>query len=173
MRHSLFSYVRAGVFFTLYGSVKYLPTPVGDLCRFLCLWPFVKAIKSIAIKDGATFWFPHNIVIGRNVTINEWCFIDGYGGVEIGDCCRIAHNCSLVSEDHGFADPDTPIYRQKKVGARIRLERDVWLGCGVRVLKGVTIGEGSIIGANSLVTKNIPPYSIAVGSPARVIRKRK
>ncbi|MEP6633948.1 MAG: acyltransferase [Luteimonas sp.] len=166
-------YFIAGVFFTLYGLVKYLPPPIGDVMRFAVLRMFLRGIESWKIKDGVTFWFPEGVRIGRNVTINEWVFIDGAGGVDIGDDCRIAHGCSFVSEDHVFEDPDRAIWEQGRRVAPIVLEQDVWLGCGVRVLRGVRIGRGSVIGAGSVVTRDIPAYSIAVGAPARVVKSRR
>ena len=172
MRYPVTAYLRAGVFFTLYGLVKYLPPPVGDVCRYGVLKLFVASIKSWKIKDGVSVWFPEGVSIGRNVSINEFVFLDGYGGLDIGDDCRIAHGCSFLSEDHIFDDPDTPIRKQGKRGALIVLEPDVWLGCGVRVLRGVRIGRGSVVGAGAVVTRDIPPYSIAVGMPARVVGQR-
>jgi acetyltransferase-like isoleucine patch superfamily enzyme len=168
-----YDYVRGVVFFTLYGCVKYLPTPLGDIFRYLCLKPFMKRLQSYRIKDGATFCFPHGISIGRHVSINEWVLIDGYGGIEIGDNCRIGHGCSFLSEDHGFDRTDIPIYQQRKIPGKIVIGNDVYFGAGVRVLKGVTIGAGCVIGANAVVTKDIPPYSIAVGVPARVTGSRR
>lgn len=172
MRYSPATYVRAAVYFTLYGLVKYLPPPLGDACRFAVLKMFTAAIHSWRIKDGVTVWFPEGVSIGRNVTINEQVFLDGFGGLRIGDDCRIAHGCSFVSEDHVFDDPDRPIRLQGKRPGRIVLESDVWLGCGVRVLRGVTIGHGCVVGANSVVTRDLPPLSVAIGAPARVVGQR-
>ena len=172
MQYPVSTYLRAGMFFTLYGLVKYLPPPVGDICRYAVLKIFTAAIHSWKVKDGVSVWFPEGVRIGRNVTINEQVFLDGYGGLEIGDDCRIAHGCSFISEDHIFEDPDTPIWQQGKRAGAIVLEQDVWLGCGVRVLRGVRIGRGSVIGAGAVVTSDVPPYSIAIGLPARVVGKR-
>lgn len=172
MKYSVVTYLRAGVFFTLYGLVKYLPPPLGDVLRFGVLKLFVASIRSWKIKDGVSVWFPEGVRIGRNVSINEYTFLDGFGGLEIGDDCRIAHGCSFISEDHVFDDPDKLIRLQGKLAGAIVLERDVWLGCGVRVLRGVRIGRGSVIGAGSVVTRDIPPCSIAVGVPARVVGRR-
>ena len=156
-----------------YGLVKYIPGPIpGDWCRTLVLKLFTWKTETWQIKDGATFWFPWNISIGKNVAIGEFCFLDGNGGIEIGDWTLIAHNCSLISEDHSFNRTDIPIYYQKKEIAPIKIGKDVWLGCGVTVLKGVTIGDGAIIGAGSVVTKDIPSYAIARGVPAKVIKFR-
>jgi acetyltransferase-like isoleucine patch superfamily enzyme len=171
-RYSIRVYVRAAVYFTLYGTVKYLPSPIGDILRSVVLRVFAKSVHTWWIKDGVTVWFPEGVSVGAHVSINEGVFIDGYGEVEIGDYCRIAHGCSIVSENHVFADPTVPICLQGKVRGKIVIGRDVWLGTGVKVLQGVTIGYGSVVGAASVVTKSLPPLSIAVGAPARVIGRR-
>lgn len=172
MRYPATTYLRSAVFFTLYGLVKYLPPPIGDACRFAVLKLFTASLHSWKIKDGVTVWFPEGVSIGRNVTINEQVFLDGYGGLEIGDDCRIAHGCSFISEDHVFEDPHVPIWRQGKRKGRIVLGPDVWLGCGVRVLRGVTIGRGCVVGAGAVVTRDLASFSIAVGAPARVVGQR-
>jgi len=74
--------------------------------------------------------------------------------------------------NHIYKDPKTPIRLQEIRAIGIIIEDDVWLGVGSTVLDGVTIGKGSVIGAGAVVTKDIPPYSIAVGVPAKVIKKR-
>ena len=100
-KYSLYDKIRFVSFMLPYGLVKYLPPPAGDVLRALVLKMFAKRVKSYRIKDGATFWFPWGISIGKNVSINEYCYFDAFGGIEIGDWTRIAHNCSFVSEDHG------------------------------------------------------------------------
>lgn len=166
----LFKYA---IYFSLYGLVKYIPSPVGDYLHYLVLKGFLKKLgKGTIIKEGVTIYFPENVEIGENVSINEFCFIDGYGGVKIGNNVRIAHGVSIISEDHGYSDPNRPIYLQDKIPSPVKIGDDVWVGCKATILKGVKIGSGSVIGANSLVTDDIPEYSVAVGSPARVIKKR-
>ncbi len=172
MAYSNAAYIRAAAHFTLYGLVKYLPPPIGDACRFAVLKLFVAEIRSWKIKDGVTVWFPEGVRIGKDVTINEGVFLDGYGGLTIGNDCRIAHGCSFISEDHIFDDPATPIWRQGKHHGAIVLEDDVWCGCGVKVLRGVTIGRGSVVAAGAVVTRDVPPYSIVMGVPARVVGTR-
>lgn len=171
-RYSARQYLRAGLYFNLYGLVKYLPSPVGDKLRAGVLRLFASRIQTSRIKDGVTVWFPERLNVGRNVSLNEYVFISAFGGVEIGDDCRIAHQCSIVSENHGFDRADVPIYRQAKKPARIVIEDDVWLGAGVRVLAGVTIGRGSVVGAGAVVTRDLPAFSIAVGVPAKVVGRR-
>lgn len=157
----------------IYGLVKYFPGVIpGDWLRAMALKLFARKVNSWHIGDGATFWFPWGISIGKKVAIGEFCFLDGYGGIEIGDFTIIAHNCSFLSEDHGFDQLDIPIYYQKKVAVPIKVGENVWIGCGVKVLKGVTIGDGAVVGAGSVVTKDIPSNAIAVGIPATILRFR-
>jgi len=171
-KYSLWQYAKAGIYFTLYGLVKYFPPPVGNWLRGIVLKIFARSVQSYRIMDGVTVWFPEGVSIGRHVSLNENVNINGFGGVSIGDWCRIAHHVSIVSEDHGFERRDMPIAHQKKIPAAVVLEEDVWVGCGTRILKGVTIGKGAVIGANSVVTTDIPAYAVAVGVPARVIKYR-
>lgn len=112
------------------------------------------------------------IKIGDNCSINSFCHISGNGGVEIGNNVLIATQCVLISANHNFENTGIPISEQRETREKIKIEDDVWLGAGVKVLAGVTIGRGSVIGAGAVVTKDIPPFSIAVGVPAKVVRKR-
>lgn len=113
------------------------------------------------------------IKIGDNCTVNSFCHLSGNGGIEIGDNVRIATQCVLISANHIFSNPNIPIRLQGEEREKIIVEDDVWLGAGVKVLKGVKIGVGSVIGAGAVVTKDVPPYSIAVGVPCKVIGSRK
>ena len=83
----------------------------------------------------------------------------------------IAPNCYITDHDHFWLDPnDPPRFSTRLLHAPTRIGDNVWLGEKVSVLKGVTIGRNCIIGSNSVVTRDIPPYSVAIGSPARVVR---
>ncbi len=93
--------------------------------------------------------------------------------LRIGHNVVIAAQCSFISAQHVFSDVSRPIHEQGlTTKGDIVIEDDVWLGTGVKVMDGVRIGQGAVIGANAVVTKDISPYSVAVGMPARVIRKR-
>ncbi len=165
--------LKSFVFIFLYDCVRFIPTPIGEFARYLVLKLFCKKIESIWIRAGTAFFFPENISIGKRVSINDNVFINGYGGVEIGDDSGIAYGSALISEDHEFSDPDTPIRDQPKIPGKIVIKNNVWIASHVTILKNVTIGEGSVIAAGSVVTRSIPPYCVAGGNPARVIRKRK
>ena len=114
------------------------------------------------------------ITIGRNTHIQARCNLTAaLGGIHIGDNVQIAPNCAFYPYQHGFSDPATPIARQPITSkGDIIIEDDAWLGVGVIVLDGVTIGRGAVIGAGAVVTESIPALAIAVGSPARVVGQR-
>ena len=112
------------------------------------------------------------IVIGKWVHIGEASMVTAGQSVEIGDDVVVGPQTIIVDADHACEGANQPIRTQGLVTKPIRIEQGVWLGGHVNVLKGVTIGRGAIIGAGSTVTRDIPPYAVAVGSPARVIRYR-
>lgn len=111
----------------------------------------------------------HGIRIGRNVFVNyNVTMLDG-GMITIGDNCLIGPNCQLYTPQHPFDH----VLRRKSVETAypITIGEDTWLGGGVVVCPGVTIGKRCVIGAGSVVTKDIPDDCVAAGNPARVIRK--
>jgi acetyltransferase-like isoleucine patch superfamily enzyme len=114
-----------------------------------------------------------HITIGEHTYIGPYVCMAGPGFIKIGKDCMIASHSSLYANNHIFADPERPFREQGVSSKGIVIGDDCWLGTGVKVLDKVTIGKGCIIGAGSVVTKDIPPYSVAVGVPARVIKSRK
>lgn len=134
---------------------------------------------------GELLVFPH----GGNISIGEWCYI-GEGArvwssssVDIGDRVLISHNANI------FDSLTHPLgARQRHAQFRaimltghphsidlgeqpVTINNDAWIGANACVLRGVTIGEGAVVGAGSIVTKDVPPYTIVAGNPARVIRE--
>lgn len=112
------------------------------------------------------------IEIGANTTLNPFTIVYGHGGTEIGDGVRIAAHTIIIPANHVFEDRERYIYEQGIKSSGITIEDDVWIGAGCRILDGVTIGEGAVIGAGSVVTEDIPEYSIVAGVPAEVVDKR-
>lgn len=113
-----------------------------------------------------------HITIDENAYIGPYVLITGTGNIKIGKNCLIAPHCGIFANNHIFADPTLTIEQQGVTRQGIVIEDDCWLGHNVTVLDGVIIGKGSIIGAGSVVNKNIPPFSIAVGTPVRIIKNR-
>jgi len=133
---------------------------------------FLKKICKIKIgKDSSIhmncFITGKNLEIGNNTVINRQSYLDGRAGIKIGNNVNVSHQVLIQSLTH---DPQSP-----KFGCLIKpviIKDNVWIGTRAIILPGVTIEEGAVIGAGSIVTKNIPPYTIAVGNPARVIKNR-
>ncbi len=113
-----------------------------------------------------------HIYIDKGTFIGVGACIAGPGNVKIGKRCLIAAHSGIFANNHNYADPLRYIADQGVTCKGITIEDDCWLGHAVTVIDGITIGKGSVIGAGSVVTKDIPPYSIAVGTPARVIKSR-
>ncbi|MCP5136685.1 MAG: acyltransferase [Gammaproteobacteria bacterium] len=113
-----------------------------------------------------------HVNVGADSWLGPFCLIYGNGGVDIGNNVLIAAHSSINTVSHHADRTDIPINNQGIYTDPVVIEDDVWLGLNVSVLQGVRIGKGSIIGAGAVVNKDIPPYSIAVGIPARVIRQR-
>ncbi|GAA3779525.1 DapH/DapD/GlmU-related protein [Flavobacterium ginsengiterrae] len=116
--------------------------------------------------------------IGKNVQINDYVHISALENVTIGDNVLIASKVFISDLNHGSygADdihdsPDTPPNDRKLYAKPVTIEDNVWLGEFVSVLSGVTIGKGTIVGANSVVSRSLPPYVIAVGTPAKPVKK--
>jgi acetyltransferase-like isoleucine patch superfamily enzyme len=109
-------------------------------------------------------------IFGAHCTVNPYAMISGK--VTCGDGVRIASHVSLVGFNHGFDDPDLPIYRQKHETRGITIGDDVWIGANAVVVDGVTIGRGAVIAAGAVVSKDVPPMAIVGGVPARVLRYR-
>lgn len=112
------------------------------------------------------------IEIGSNCSVNDYCVLYGHGGLTIGNDVRMATHTVIVAADHKFDDPDVLIREQGVDPKPITIGDDVWIGANVCILGGVEIGRGSVIGAGSVVAESIEPMAIALGNPARVVKKR-
>jgi acetyltransferase-like isoleucine patch superfamily enzyme len=160
------------IYLFLYGFFKYISLPLFNYMRLIILKFFLCKVKSSYISDGVTIWFPWRVEIGKNSSLNQGVIIDGFGGVFIGSGVRIASYVCINTADHDFSEIDKYIFEQGYVCASVKIEDDVWIGASSCINKGVIIGKGAVIGSGSVVTKDIPPYAIAVGVPAKVIRYR-
>lgn len=112
------------------------------------------------------------VEIGEHTYIGPYSSLVGHGKIEIGKDCRIASHSSICAHNYNFNETTKAICEQGVNFKGIKIEDNCWLGSGVKVVDGVTIAKGSVIGTGAVVTKDIPPYSIAVGVPAKVISER-
>lgn len=109
--------------------------------------------------------------IGGGTFLNRGVMVASLELVEIGDHCMLANGCYVTDSSHRFDDPDKPVpWQGFTTKGPTRIGDNVWCGVNVVVTTGVTIGDRCVIGANSVVTSDIPPHSVAAGVPARVLR---
>ena len=108
-----------------------------------------------------------NIHIGKNVFINCCCHFQDHGGIYIGDGTLIGSHVVLATINHG----QNPVERADNLPAPIRIGKNVWIGSRSTVLPGVTIGDGAVVAAGAVVTKDVPPNTVVGGVPAREIKK--
>jgi acetyltransferase-like isoleucine patch superfamily enzyme len=111
------------------------------------------------------------IKIGRDCLIGEFCVIRGQGGVTIGDKVYLAPLVQILAVNHVFSDPTRPIIEQGITAEGIVIEGNAWIGAGAIITDGVRIGQGAVIGAGAVVTQDVPPHTVAVGAPARVVKE--
>lgn len=142
---------------------------IGD--NFYCYW----GVRLETYKQHNGVKFSPKIIIGNNVSINPDCHIGAVDRVELHDGVLLASRVFITDHFHGgttLADLQTPP-QQRILNSKgpVVIKKNAWLGEGVSVMPGVTIGENAVIGANSVVTKNIPDNAIAAGVPAKVIKQ--
>lgn len=124
--------------------------------------------EGTVIMPDFTCDYGYNIRLGRNVFINYHCIFLDCAPIEIGNDVQIAPSVQLYTAQHPL---DAAVRRSGLESARpIRISSDVWIGGGAVVLPGVTIGARSVVGAGSVVVHNVPPDSLVVGNPARMVR---
>ena len=109
--------------------------------------------------------------IGDRCLIGRGSGIVGHFSIEIGDDVWTGHHVYITDQNHGYEDISRPISQQTQPERAVRIGDGSWLGHGCIVLPGVTIGRHVVVGANSVVTHDLPDYCVAVGTPARVIRQ--
>ena len=116
--------------------------------------------------------FGGSIIIGSDCSVNAYSLLSGGGGLVIGNAVRIASHTVIVASNHIFEDASKLIKDQGLSQKGIKIESDVWIGVGVRVLDGVTIARGSVVAAGAVVTKSTDSFSVVAGVPAHKIGAR-
>ncbi|MBX3395775.1 MAG: acyltransferase [Phycisphaerae bacterium] len=133
---------------------------------------FKRMGRHVTILEGAHFINPGQIEIGDNSGIGYECFLEATGPIRIGSWVRMGPRVSFFTTNHQFGRRDVLIKHQGYSVGTIEVGDDAWLGANVTILSNVKIGRGAVIGAGSVVTKDIPEYAIAVGNPANVVKYR-
>jgi acetyltransferase-like isoleucine patch superfamily enzyme len=149
-------------------------------------WPVhgnvLEAFRGGRLEIGAhTLFEPHvwitapeqaQVRIGAGSFLNIGVMVAAHELVEIGDHCMFANGCFITDANHRFDDPEAPVTQQGfTTKGPTSIGDNVWCGANVVITSGVTVGERCVIGANSVVTEDLPAFSIAAGAPARVLKK--
>lgn len=130
--------------------------------------------SDVRISPTATFRNGERVTIGARTHVGEGCSLwagDNSGEIVLGEDVLFGPGVYITASNYGLA-PGIPVMQQEKVEASVHIGNDVWLGANVVVLPGVRIGSGCVVGAGAVVTKDLPPMSIAVGVPAKVVGRR-
>jgi acetyltransferase-like isoleucine patch superfamily enzyme len=112
------------------------------------------------------------VEIGAKTVMGQECTISAYQRVRIGDECVIADRAMFIDFDHGMVEVERPIRLQGIYKRDVEVGNNVWIGYGACILRGVHVGDNSVIGTNSVVTKDVPANAVVGGIPARIIRMR-
>lgn len=113
-----------------------------------------------------------NLVIGDDVDLAKGVFVETSGGVTIGDRTLVGYDAKILSRNHIIPVGRDQIFGSGHSSGLVRIGSDVWLGANVIVLPGRSIGDGAVVGAGSVVTKDVLPYSVVAGNPVKLIRMR-
>ncbi len=139
--------------------------------RFICRRIFNKTGKNINIEHGAFFGSGFDIEIGDNSGLGLNSRVSS--PLSIGDNVMMGPDVIIYTQNHNFDRIDIPMIKQgDSEKKKVIIGNDVWIGARAVILPGISIGEGAIVGAGSIVTKDVPPYSIVGGNPAKIIRER-
>ena len=133
--------------------------------------------QNVSIGDDVRFYYGVVVEAGAEITIGSNTHFAPYGilygPLEVGSNCGIAGHVVFAAVGHGYSKVDIPMVKQPTVGKKIIIEDNVWIGANAVIIGGVRVGTGSIIGAGAVVTKDVKPYSVMGGVPAKLIHKRK
>ena len=159
------------------GWLFLISSPFPGLIGFAFRWLLGKLLfKETSgfqwLQPGITFVHADRISMGSNVGINTQCYINGVGGIIMEDFVLIGNNVTISSGKHELNDRLPEIFERPSVPMQILIRKGVWIGAGAVIMPGIELGQGSVIGANAVVTKNTEPFSINVGAPARAIGYR-
>jgi acetyltransferase-like isoleucine patch superfamily enzyme len=152
-----------------------------DGVAFVCPRVTLEIGKDARVVLGRWSWLGHGtkirahegeVVIGAKTVIGQDCTISAYQHVSIGRECIVADRAMLIDFDHGIVEVERPIRVQGIYKRDVRVGNNVWIGYGACFLRGVTVGDNSVIGTNAVVVKDVPANAVVGGVPAEVIRMR-
>ena len=149
------------IVFLNYIKGNFLKLNGAKIGKRVCFYP------SIWVMPG------RNLVVGDDVDLALEVLITTGGGVKIGDRTLIGYRTQIISTNHNIPHQHGQIFGSGHSSKPVEIMSDVWIGCNCVILPGVTIGEGAVVAANSVVTRDVKPYSIVAGNPAKLLKMRK
>lgn len=152
-----------------------------SLPRFMCLnWLKASYLKILGAKIGrGVVFYPRvwimpgrNLVVGNQVDFALDVLVTTGGGVTIGDRTLIGYRTQILSSNHRIPSGHAQIITAGHEGKPVIIGADVWIGANCLILPGVTIGEGAVVAGGSVVTKDVAPFTVVAGNPARILKER-
>ena len=128
-------------------------------------WSWIGHGSKVRVHEGEVF-------IGAKSVLGQECTISAFQHVSIGRECVVADRVMLIDFDHGVVEVERPIRMQGIYKRDVRVGHNCWIGYAACILRGATVGDNSVVGTNSVVTKDLPANSVSAGAPARVLRMR-
>jgi acetyltransferase-like isoleucine patch superfamily enzyme len=129
--------------------------------------------RFVWVGDGSKIRCHEGVVeIGEKTVMGQDCTISAYQSVRIGEQCVIADRAMFIDFDHGIVEVERPIRRQGIYKRDVRVGANVWVGYGACFLRGTTVGDNSVIGTNTVVTRDVPANAVVAGAPAKIVRMR-
>lgn len=125
---------------------------------------------SFVLKSGVIIEYPEHVSVGNGVSIQNLCFISGYGGIRIGNDVSLGNSTKIFSSEHPYTSKVHPFKYEELEKRPVEIGNNVITGSGVIILGGVHIGDNVMIGAGSVVTKDVPSNVVIAGNPAKVIK---
>ena len=148
---------------------------------FICPGVHLEIGRHARLSIGRWAWIGHGskirvhegeVSIGAKSVLGQDCTISAFQGVSIGRECIIADRVMLIDFDHGVVEVERPIRKQGIYKRDVRVGHNVWIGYGVCVLRGVSVGDNSVLGTSAVITRDVPANAVVAGIPGRVIRMR-
>jgi acetyltransferase-like isoleucine patch superfamily enzyme len=137
--------------------------------------------KDAVVNFGRWVWIGHgtkirchegSVSIGDKTVLGQECTLSAYQRISIGEQCIVADRVMMIDFDHNVSEVELPVRAQGIYKRDVKVGNNVWIGYGAQILRGVTVGDNSVIGASSVVTQDVPANAVVAGSPARVLRMR-
>ncbi len=155
-------------FFTLYMfNHVFSHVPFWVIRKYYLLLVGAEIGNKSQIDMGTTVWGIKKLHIGNNTHINRGSFLDARGGLTIGNRVSVSHQVSMITLSHNYQSPQFELIKNK-----IKIDDYVWIGANAMIVGNVHIGEGAVVCAGSVVVKDVAPYSVVAGVPAKFVKER-